>query len=285
MNKEDKPIGILDHFKEIKKRLIRYSLVLTSFTIVALIFYKRIISIFIDPANQIMNNSMRDGQIVFGRVTEAWGAAARVSIIIAFSLSLPFLLAEIIFFLKPGLRGKERLYLYILIPSSFIFFVIGVFFSYYMVIPTALKFLITFGSDIAQPMINIGPLTALMFSLMFWMGIVFQIPIIMFILGKLDLISYKKLKNYRRWIILISFILGAIITPTVDPLTQIIVAIPMIILFEIGLQLIRITEPEKKGFSFYLLNFLVVILILFLITMTILYKIGFFKELNVFSVL
>jgi len=124
LNKEDKPIGILDHFKEIKKRLIRYSLVLTSFTIVALIFYKRIISIFIDPANQIMNNSMRDGQIVFGRVTEAWGAAARVSIIIAFSLSLPFLLAEIIFFLKPGLRGKERLYLYILIPSSFIFFVI-----------------------------------------------------------------------------------------------------------------------------------------------------------------
>ncbi|SVC93339.1 uncharacterized protein METZ01_LOCUS346193, partial [marine metagenome] len=86
MKKEDKPVGILDHFKEIKKRLIRYSLLLTSFTIVALFFYKRIISIFIDPANQIMNNSMRDGQIVFGRVTEAWGAAARVSIIIAFSL-------------------------------------------------------------------------------------------------------------------------------------------------------------------------------------------------------
>ena len=101
MNKEDKPVGILYHFKEIKKRFIRYCLILTSFTIVALIFYKKIISIFIDPANQIMNNSIKDGQIVFGRVTEAWGAAARVSIIIAFSLSLPFLLAEIIFFLKP----------------------------------------------------------------------------------------------------------------------------------------------------------------------------------------
>jgi Sec-independent protein translocase protein (TatC). len=74
---EDKPVNILDHFKEIKKRLIRYFIFLTIFTVVSLIFFKQIIQIFIEPANKILLEAGADGQIVFGRVTEAWGAAAR----------------------------------------------------------------------------------------------------------------------------------------------------------------------------------------------------------------
>jgi sec-independent protein translocase protein TatC len=260
----DNPINILEHFKEIKKRFLRYFIILGIFTLVSLVFFKKIIQIFIEPANKIILNSGAEGQIVFGKVTEAWGAAARTSIILGISLSIPFLLGEIIFFLRPGLRGKEKIYIYLLIPLCFIFFVTGALFSYFFVIPSALNFLITFGDDIAQPMINIGPLTSLMFSLMFWMGIIFQIPLIMFLLGSLKIISYKMLSKYRRWVILISFILGAIITPTVDPITQITVALPMILLFELGLILIKISEPDKKSWKFYLgifVLFLIVILV------------------------
>ncbi|NCG35690.1 MAG: twin-arginine translocase subunit TatC [Dehalococcoidales bacterium] len=260
----DNPINILEHFKEIKKRFLRYFIILGIFTLVSLVFFKKIIQIFIEPANKIILNSGAEGQIVFGKVTEAWGAAARTSIILGISLSIPFLLGEIIFFLRPGLRGKEKIYIYLLIPLCFIFFVIGALFSYFFVIPSALNFLITLGDDIAQPMINIGPLTSLMFSLMFWMGIIFQIPLIMFLLGSLKIISYKMLSKYRRWVILISFILGAIITPTVDPITQITVALPMILLFELGLILIKISEPDKKSWKFYLgifVLFLIVILV------------------------
>jgi len=260
----DNPINILEHFKEIKKRFLRYFIFLGIFTLISLVFFKKIIQIFIEPANKIILNSGAEGQIVFGKVTEAWGAAARTSIILGISLSIPFLLGEIIFFLRPGLRGKEKIYIYLLIPLCFIFFVTGALFSYFFVIPSALNFLITFGDDIAQPMINIGPLTSLMFSLMFWMGIIFQIPLIMFLLGSLKIISYKILSKYRRWVILISFILGAIITPTVDPITQITVALPMILLFELGLILIKFSEPEKKSWKFYLgifVLFMVVILV------------------------
>tara|TARA_B100001142_G_C14322959_1_gene651178 strand:+ start:1311 stop:2156 length:846 start_codon:yes stop_codon:yes gene_type:complete len=260
----DNPINILEHFKEIKKRFLRYFIILGVFTLISLVFFKKIIQIFIEPANKIILNSGAEGQIVFGKVTEAWGAAARTSIILGISLSIPFLLGEIIFFLRPGLRGKEKIYIYLLIPLCFVFFVTGALFSYFFVIPSALNFLITFGDDIAQPMINIGPLTSLMFSLMFWMGIIFQIPLIMFLLGSLKIISYKMLSKYRRWVILISFILGAIITPTVDPITQITVALPMILLFELGLILIKISEPDKKSWKFYLgifVLFLVVILV------------------------
>jgi len=271
---EDRPVNILDHFKEIKKRLIRYFIFLSVFIVTSLIFFKQIINIFIDPANKIFLNSGVEGSIVFGRVTEAWGAAARTSIILGFSISIPFLLYEIIMFLRPGLIGKEKIYVYLLIPLCFIFFIIGALFSYYFVIPSALNFLINFGDDIAQPMINIGPLTSLMFSLMFWMGIIFQIPLVMFLLGSLGIITYKGLSKYRRWIILISFILGAIITPTVDPITQIIVALPIILLFEVGLLLIRIRSRDKKSFKFYFGLFFVALLIIFVVLALILLKLG-----------
>jgi len=271
---EDSPVNILDHFKEIKKRLIRYFIFLSVFIITSLIFFKQIINVFIDPANKIFLNSGVEGSIVFGRVTEAWGAAARTSIILGFSISIPFLLYEIIMFLRPGLIGKEKIYVYLLIPLCFIFFIIGALFSYYFVIPSALNFLINFGDDIAQPMINIGPLTSLMFSLMFWMGIIFQIPLVMFLLGSLGIITYKGLSKYRRWIILISFILGALITPTVDPITQITVALPIILLFEVGLLLIRISSPDKKSFRFYFGLFFVALLIILVILALILLKLG-----------
>ena len=172
---EDKPINILDHFKEIKKRLIRYFIFLGIFTVTSLVFFKQLLNLFIEPANNIFINNGIEGSIVFGRVTEAWGAAARTSIILGFSISIPFLLYEIIMFLRPGLIGREKIYVYFLIPICFIFFILGALFGYFFVIPNALNFLINFGDDIAQPMINIGPLTSLMFSLMFWMGIIFQI--------------------------------------------------------------------------------------------------------------
>ena len=109
---------------------------------------------------------------------------------------------------------------------------------------------------------------------MFWMGIIFQIPLVMFLLGSLGIITYKGLSKYRRWIILISFILGALITPTVDPITQITVALPIILLFEVGLLLIRISSPDKKSFRFYFGLFFVALLIILVILALILLKLG-----------
>ena len=105
---EDKPINILDHFKEIKKRLIRYFIFLGIFTVTSLVFFKQLLNLFIEPANNIFINNGIEGSIVFGRVTEAWGAAARTSIILGFSISIPFLLYEIIMFLRPGLMEEKK---------------------------------------------------------------------------------------------------------------------------------------------------------------------------------
>ena len=102
------------------------------------------------------------------------------------------------------------------------------------------KFLINFGSDIAIPMIRIGNYINLMLTLLFWMGIVFELPVVLFFLSRIGVVKPGFLSKNRRWAIVIAFILGALITPTLDPVNQIFVAAPIIVLYELGIILAKI---------------------------------------------
>ena len=103
-----------------------------------------------------------------------------------------------------------------------------------------MKFLLTFGSNVATPMIRIGNYINLMLSLLFWMGIVFELPIILFFLSRIGVVSPEFLARNRRWAIVIAFVLGAIITPTLDPINQAFVAGPIIVLYEVGVLLSKV---------------------------------------------
>ena len=119
-------------------------------------------------------------------------------------------------------------------------FFLGAFFVYFVLFPPALRFLLTFGSEIATPMIRIGNYVGLMISLLFWMGVVFEIPIVLFFLARLGIVTSRMLSRNRKWAIVGAFILGAIITPTLDPVNQILVAIPIVVLYEFGIILSKL---------------------------------------------
>ena len=140
-------------------------------------------------------------------------------------------------FASPGLKKNEKIYLWILIPSSLTLFLIGAAFGYWILFPPMIKFLLTFGNDIASPFIKIGNYTNIMISLLFWMGLIFETPLIMFFLSKIGVVNHKILRRYRRHTIVLAFVLGAIITPTIDPITQSLVALPIIIMYEAGIWL------------------------------------------------
>ena len=144
-------------------------------------------------------------------------------------------------FFKPGLKQNEKKYIFILIPFSLISFGTGALFAYIVVIPRLVNFLIKLSKDIGEPVIMVGPLVSQVVTFIFWLGLVFELPIIMFLLAKIRLINYDSLRRFRRWMILLAFIFGALITPT-DPISQIIVAIPVMLLFEIGMFLVKIGE-------------------------------------------
>ena len=107
-----------------------------------------------------------------------------------------------------------------------------------------IKFLLTFGNDIASPFIKIGNYTNMIISLLFWMGLIFETPLIMFLLSKIGVVNHKILRKYRRHTIVLAFVLGAIITPTIDPITQSLVALPIIIMYEAGIWLSRLAKPK-----------------------------------------
>jgi sec-independent protein translocase protein TatC len=152
---------------------------------------------------------------------------------------------EIIMFVTPGLTAKERRYLFISLPAALLAFASGVVFAYFVLVPPALRFLLGFGSEIAQPMIRIGNYVNVMVMLLFWIGVSFETPLVMLLIAKIGLVSYRGFARWRRYWILVAFLLGAVITPTFDPVNQCLVALPLIVLYELGILLARLFGARR----------------------------------------
>ena len=125
-------------------------------------------------------------------------------------------------------------------------FAAGAAFGYLVLIPPAINFLINFGGEIAEPTVRISSYINLMTMLLFWMGIVFETPLVMLILARFGVVSAAGFARWRRHWIVVAFILGALITPTFDPINQSLVAIPLIILYEVGILLSKLARRKPS---------------------------------------
>ncbi|MBN4065012.1 twin-arginine translocase subunit TatC, partial [Dehalococcoides mccartyi] len=177
-------------------------------------------------------------------LTEAWVAAAKLAVMVGMTAALPYFLWEMSRFFRPGMKSNERKYVYLLIPGALISFAIGASFAYFILIPRLFEFMLKFQGSLAVPTITAASIVSMTVGIIFWLGTIFELPIVMFLLAKIGIISSNWLKTKRRWMILFAFIFGAAVTPT-DPISQIIVAIPVILLFEIGMVLVRIAERGR----------------------------------------
>jgi len=205
--------------------------------------YKHILEFLLLPADAITSIP---GRLVFVDVTEMFGVMMKVAMLSGLILASPLILLQIIFFVSPGLTTSEKRYLYLFLPGVLLSFFAGGAFAYYILIPPAINFLVNFGNNIAEPMIRISNYVNLVVMLIFWMGLVFETPVVMFILAKTKVVSSATFRSWRRYWIVVAFILGAFITPTFDPINQALVAIPLIALFEIGTILSRFAGKEGK---------------------------------------
>jgi sec-independent protein translocase protein TatC len=178
-------------------------------------------------------------QPIFTKPTEMFITTFKVDLLAGAGLALPIALYEVVAFLLPGLLPNEKRYLFILLPGIAFFFVAGVVFAYALLLPVALNFLFTFGSDIAQPLPSIGDYISFVASVLFWVGLTFETPLVIFFLAKIRVVNVQKLKTFRRFAIVGAFVIAALVTPTPDPINQSIVALPLIVLYEIGIFLAR----------------------------------------------
>ena len=231
-----------NHMNELRKRLTIGVAAVVVTTIVAFIFHRRIIEFLLEPADALTDVP---GRLVFIEVTEMFGVAMKVSLVTGIVVALPILLAQVVLFVAPGLTPREKRYLYGFLPAVLLSFAAGAAFGYYVLIPPAINFLVNFGGDIAEPTIRVGNYVNLVVMLLFWMGVVFETPVIMFILAKLRVVSSRGFARWRRHWIVVAFVLGALITPTFDPINQTLVAGPLIVLYEAGIWLSKLAGGKR----------------------------------------
>ena len=243
----DRPTRLMSHFAELKRRVYISAVAVVIATVVAFIFYEPIQDFVQQPAVNALERLRPDepARLVQLDVTEGWSVTAKVSVLVGFAASFPVVLLQIILFVRPGLAGSERRLLYLLLPGGVALFVTGAAFAYYVLIPPAILFLLQFGGEIALVTPRLSSYVSLVMTLTIWMGFIFELPIAMFLLAKLGVLRPAWLSGKRRWVILFAFVLAAIITPTVDPVTQTLVAGPVIVLYEFGLQLTKLAVRSR----------------------------------------
>ena len=236
MNDREKQ-PVLSHLRELRQRLIRSVIAVLIATIIAFYFAPQIFEILKAPAGDI--------DLIFIEMTEMIGTYMKVSLAAGIMLAMPYLIYHVIMFVSPALTRKEKRYVYFILPWIALMFAGGVAFCYFVLIPPATKFLLSWGADIASPEIRIGNYIGLVTRLLLAIGLVFELPVVTTFLARLGIITPKWLASKRRIAIIFAFILAAIITPTFDPVNQTLVAVPLIVLYEMSIWLAKLVQRRQ----------------------------------------
>ncbi len=232
----DGKLTILGHILELRRRLVRCVIVLGITTAISFIFAQQIFNILILPTGGI--------NLVYIELTEMVSTYMTVCLTSGIILAMPFFIHQFLMFVLPALTGKERKYVLLVLPWIVLMFAGGVVFGYFVLLPPAMKFLMSFGSGIATPQIKIGNYILVVTKLLVAIGIVFEMPVVTTFLARVGVITPKWLADKRKPAIIFAFILAAILTPTIDPINQSLVAFPLIILYEVSIWLAKLVHRK-----------------------------------------
>jgi sec-independent protein translocase protein TatC len=234
----DVEMPLIEHLREFRDRLIKAALTVVLFTALSFVFVDREIALLL---------SMTDGRPLLAiTVTEKFIAYVKVALITGIALSMPVLVYQLFQFLAPGLTKNEKRWIFISLPGVMFFFVLGVVFCYVVVLPSALEFLLNFGDPQIEIQPTISEYLGFVTNFMLALGLAFETPLIIFILSKVGVATPKRLRRFRRWAYVLAFVVAAIITPTPDPVNQTYVAIPIILLYELGILFAWLGRPRIK---------------------------------------
>jgi sec-independent protein translocase protein TatC len=238
-------LSLIDHLRELRRRIFWSVIALLVGTLIAFVFFRQIIELLVLPARDF--GASQGLELVYTEVTELLSTSVKVSFMAGFVLSSPVVMYHVIRFVAPGLTRTEQRSLILFLPAVLLAFIVGVAFGYYVLTPPALKFLLTFGNDVATPLIKISNIVNVMVRLLFWMGVSFETPLVLYMLARLGIVNARRLARFRRFWLVIAFLLAAIITPTFDPFNQALVAIPLLVLYEVGIILAKLAQRRRAG--------------------------------------
>jgi sec-independent protein translocase protein TatC len=230
----DKRLSLIEHLDELRSRIIKSLVFVIIATILSYNYVDRILVLLINPV----------GKLIFIAPQEAFIANIKIAFFGGVFLSSPFVLCQIWRFVAAGLRRNEKKYALAFGLFSFVFFILGAAFGYIVIVPIGMNFLLGFATDLIRPMISVSRYISFIGTISFAFGLVFQLPVAIIFLTKIGIITPEFLKSRRKEILVFIFILAAILTPP-DVVTQILMAAPLIVLYEISVLFSKMTYNRK----------------------------------------
>ncbi|MGB9734758.1 MAG: twin-arginine translocase subunit TatC [bacterium] len=246
-----------DHLEELRKRIIISIVFVAIGATAGFYFAEDLLDLIEFPLRSRLHLSIHSPYIsmitvahpiklVFIKPIEAIWTYLKLGLIAGLVITLPFVLYELWLFIKPGLYPNERKYVRIFVISGGLFFLIGGIFSFVIVLPFAIHFLLSVGGGNLLPMISVGEYVDFCLQLILSFGLIFELPFAILILVAIGIVTPKALAEKRRYAIVGAFILGAILSPSPDVFNQTLIAVPLILLYEIGILLSRIFVSRRK---------------------------------------
>lgn len=229
----DKEVELEEHLRELTMRLFR---VLIFIGALALLFFPLSGTIIAEMKSRFVTGGAN--LIALNPMEYLW-VRLEISIILSLVLATPFLVYETFRFIRPGLYPSEKRFFIGVVPSSLILLLSGALFSYIVILPISMKFLISYTAEYALPTLVLGRFVSFIIFMLYGFGLIFQIPLVMALLVKADLIKLKDLKQKRKYVYVAFLALAATLTPDPTPITPALIAATLIIMYEISLFLIR----------------------------------------------
>ena len=250
MSHDDKDTGFVSHLTELRKRLIHSFIFLIIFFIICYFFAEYLYGFLVEPYAQAVREDGTNRRLIFTALQETFLTYLKVSFFTAFFVTCPFILMQIWKFIAPGLYKHEKTAILPYLVLTPILFLLGGMLVYYLIMPLAIKFFLSFettGISTNLPIqleAKVNEYLSLVMKLIFAFGISFQLPVILSLLARVGIVNSNFLKERRKYFIVIIFAAAALLTPP-DPITQIGLAVPLLILYELSIFSVKIIENKK----------------------------------------
>jgi sec-independent protein translocase protein TatC len=238
--RDEARMTLIEHLDEFRSRIIRVAIAFFVVAFVAWFFREQIFEFLLAPAPSL------DGQLNVTAVTEQLITDLKLTLYVAFLLTIPVLLYQAWAFVAPAVGDMGRAFTYILITLASSLFLAGVAFGYFVVLPIGIDFLLSWDPDRYETIITSNSYLSFVTRFLLAFGIVFELPAATYVGAKLELVDAPFLRNYRRHAVVINAILAAALTPGQDPFSMILMAVPMVVMYEVSILIARYVNPVSE---------------------------------------
>jgi len=233
----EKEMTLLDHITEMRKRLFRAVIAVIVTTLIASLVVDYIVAWLVKPLGGAM--------VVALSPTEAPMTYFKIALTIGIGAALPYLLYQIYAFIAPGLFPNERRTILFIIPTVLVFFILGALFTLQILVPLSMPVLMGFFGSVVTPQYSLEKYLSFVSMLLLWMGIIFQTPLVVYVIALLGIVTPKQLSQAWRIVVLVAAVFAAVVTPTTDMFTMILVTGPFIVLYFFGILLARLAARQR----------------------------------------